>query len=76
MSGAPTVFIEFSGDVALAIEDIWPDGDAPEEITPEVVAELMRQAGSKMNVLREWALTSELVVRVACDHSHAVEVWP
>ena len=62
--------IEFRGDVILTTEDIWPDGDAPENPNAEDVRRVMRGSGSKMYVLSDWNLLDDLHVTV--DES---EVW-
>lgn len=39
----------------LDVFDLWPDGDAPDEITPEAVASLMHRDGMSIgSVLRRW----------------------
>lgn len=58
-----SISIELEGYLNLDVEDIWPDGDAPEEVTAEAVAELMRQ-DTKRRTLDDWCLIDELRVAV------------
>lgn len=48
----------------LRRDDLWPDNDAPEEITAEVVADLMRQERTVGNLLRNWNLDDLDVIAV------------
>lgn len=50
----------------LGVEDIWPDGDAPAEVTSEDVANRVRSEGGPLYVLDEWNLWS-------CDGDWNVE---
>jgi hypothetical protein len=40
----------------LTVEDLWPDGDAPESPSNLHVRELIRRDGGILNVLNEWNL--------------------
>lgn len=42
------------GVIYLTVDEVWPDGDAPESPTAKDVAEQMRKTGSVERVLREW----------------------
>lgn len=48
--------ISLTGGVDLAIADIWPDGDAPENPTAEDVVDLLRGEGDLHKVLIDWSL--------------------
>ncbi len=61
------ITISVSGDFDLAVDEVWPDGDAPEVITAEAVAELMREQGVKSRVLSDWCLINDLQVSVYAD---------
>lgn len=50
----------FSADVWLDLEQIWPDGDAPENPTAEDVAKVVEEAGGVHGVLRDWSLDDHL----------------
>lgn len=66
-----TFHIIFDGHVTFSVDDVWPDGDAPDNPTADDVAEVMRSTGEKWLVMREWGLNQ--FVNVSVDH---VEVWP
>lgn len=56
------ITIEASAD--LEIEDLWPDGDAPENPTVEDVEKLIESDGGPKRILRDWNLDSDLAVDV------------
>jgi hypothetical protein len=50
-------------DVALEVEDVWPDGDAPDNPTAADVAEVLRGSGHSIaSIATEWNLWSEIEV--------------
>jgi len=68
--------IHFGGVVNLTAAMVWPDGDAPEEITAEAIAEVMRSCGSQHQVIADWNLGDYLYVDVTSTGSDCVnEVW-
>lgn len=74
--GDPVQFlVTLDGSCYLDIEDIWPDGDAPENPTTEDVAAVMRGCGSKLSVLDDWSLVHELGVEVHAKGQPRIEVW-
>lgn len=48
--------IRIPSDFELTVEDIWPDGDAPENPTPEDVKKVIKEAGGIVTILRDWDL--------------------
>ena len=65
-------FILGLGDVALGVEDIWPDGDAPPDPTVEDVVARMQSTGcSAARLAAHWNLLDEIEVS-AGDGSRAV----
>lgn len=57
--------IEFSGRAVLNEEEIWPDGDAPEEPNSEDVQEIVESEGlCARSILDEWNLGDVLRMRV------------
>ena len=48
--------ITYTIDVTLSENDIWPDGDAPENPTAEQVAALIRKEGGFPKIIDEWNL--------------------
>jgi len=53
--GTPNFSVIFP-EVQLTVEEIWPDGNAPENPTAEDVVAQMRATGSVSNVMSEWGL--------------------
>jgi hypothetical protein len=49
-------------EVHLSVEDIRPDGDAPENPSCEDVLSVMEKCGSSTWVAREWNLIGEIEV--------------
>jgi len=62
--------VAIEGYYEFAVEEVWPDGDAPDNPTPEDVRNVMQDAGTKNRVLDDWGLLSDLNVTV-----DAVKVW-
>lgn len=50
--------ITFTIDAALDADQIWPDGNAPEEPTAEAVREVIESEGGILRVINEWNLAS------------------
>lgn len=51
------------GEPVLEVEDIWPNGDAPENPTPEdVVKQMARSGGGACVIAREWNLLDGIEV--------------
>jgi hypothetical protein len=63
-------------DVDLTLEDIWPNGDAPESPTPEDVIEVMKETeyAHPMTVTSAWRLIDTLYVRHCADMNGDMEV--
>ncbi len=58
-----TCFTLGLGDVVLEVDDIWPDGYAPENPTPEDVVEQMAKCGGGAAIVaKEWNLLNEIEV--------------
>lgn len=62
--------ITVEGDYELTVNEIWPDGDAPENPTAEDVKEQLESQGPKYRVLDDWGI-SDYDVSV-----EGVKVWP
>lgn len=54
-----TTFLISLGETELTVEEVWPDGDAPENPTAEDVATAMRS--SRGPVLSDWNLLPDEV---------------
>lgn len=65
MSGGFEISIEAS--VYLTVEEIWPDGDAPEDPIAADVKALLEKSGPKMRVLRDWDLLQDVDVYVETE---------
>ena len=48
--------ILYSCDVELDLEQLWPDGDAPENPTPADVYALVQKDGGFYSAIRSWNL--------------------
>jgi len=56
-------FIVSFPDVELSIEDIWPDGDAPEDPTPgDVLARMKLDCLFPIDLANEWSMIDNLQV--------------
>lgn len=67
-------FIEIGieGYHSLTIEEVWPDGDAPEEITADAVLAQLNGCGYTLRSnLDEWGLLAGLTVFVFVDKTRA-----
>lgn len=63
-------------EVTLGLEDIWPNGDAPEHPSPEDVIAVMRETerAHPTTVTTEWKLVDTLYVRYHGDDDGDMEV--
>lgn len=60
-------------EVTLDIDQIWPDGDAPENPTAaDVVKQMQESTGSVYRVLSEWALEPNEITVHGSDGTRAV----
>jgi hypothetical protein len=67
--------ISFDGAVTLTEDEIWPDGDAPENPTPLDAKRVMEAHGHKMRTLHDWGLTDDLAVYVETKGNGPYPVW-
>lgn len=49
-----TITLDLS--TVLTVDEFWPDGDAPEEVTKEAVEALIKHCGGPDQILNDWAL--------------------
>ena len=68
-SGTPVALVRgfrlyYEGETFLRVQDLWPDGDAPENPTVADVRALMRAEGPDWKVIREWDLDHDVVISV------------
>ena len=67
--------IDFRGCLTLSLDDIWPDGNAPEHPTAQDVIEVMKASGSKTQMMQEWSLDDDLVVGVCSEDGNDRSSW-
>ncbi len=58
-----------SAELSLDVEEIWPDGDWPENPTVDDVLKVIAQCGGKYRVLSDWDLANDLDLMVSDDKS-------
>lgn len=49
-------------EIGLSIDEIWPDGDAPDEPNINDVIDVMKKSFSPLNVAKDWNLIDSLYV--------------
>ena len=59
MSEPKRFTITIESTVTLLADEIWPDGDAPENPTEQDVRDLVAAHGGPVRVLRDWSLADE-----------------
>ena len=64
---ATAIAVHVEMTVGLEVAEVWPDGDAPEAIGADAVAEVMEASGDLVTVLADWQLTDSLEVTVEVD---------
>jgi len=60
--------ITIEGDHTLSIDEIWPDGDVPENPTAEDVRQLIKSQASMdeaMYLIRDWNLRCDVRIQKA-----------
>lgn len=67
--------IHIDGDFVLDLEQIWPDGNAPDEPTAEDVVKVLESCGSLFSVLNDWCLDPRVVVYGPGRSSQRAEAW-
>lgn len=68
----PASFVVEFPPCDLAVEDIWPDGNAPENPNAADVAAQMASYGGALSIIRDWNLLTELEVHGYHDGSREV----
>lgn len=54
-----------SADVELASDEIWFDGEKPEEPTVRDVLAVIATCGGKHSVIRDWGLENDMTITVS-----------
>lgn len=52
----------FNESFELTVEDVWPDGGAPENPTAQDVADTMRKYGHKTRVMVDWNMVPPIEI--------------
>lgn len=55
----PTFHIEWGGEADLTVDEVWPDGDAPEHPAADDVIAVMRKSGSVSRLVGDWNLDTQ-----------------
>lgn len=73
MSG-PRILIDvsISASVALNVDEVWPDGDAPDVVDAAAVAAVIARSGDVMSFLRDWLIVyaDSVDVQVVAPNQH------
>lgn len=73
-----TFTFEFSGAVTLSVDEIWPDGDAPENPTLQDVLKQINETGnfgsSVSILLNDWGLEEHLLITIRDRTGKSTEV--
>ena len=56
--------LDYSGSAVLTVDELWPDGDAPENFTEDDVRELIDDHGGPVAILRDWSMDDCLDLHV------------
>lgn len=54
MSEKKQFHFEFTCEATLSLDEIWPDGDAPENPTAKDVIDIVEKCGGAREVLGDW----------------------
>lgn len=74
MSDEPWTFISIDlGTAEMSREEMWPDGDAPENPTAEDVADVIRRCGGLRSVVSDWDLLYDARVTVRSNPGGGAE---
>jgi len=66
-----TFRVTFSGTFSMTAEEIWPDGDGPENPTAYDVRNRMISQGGKGSLLSGWNLETDLDIAIVDEAGHA-----
>jgi hypothetical protein len=64
-----SILITIGGEWDFGPEDVWPDGDAPDEFCAEDVAAVMRKFG-KRRVIDDWGFMDEMEIEIEVPNPH------
>lgn len=55
---------QIEASLYLSVDEIWPDGDAPENPTADDVAQVIEQCGGLRAVIRDWDLDQHVSLTI------------
>lgn len=68
--------VSFRGGCGLTIDEVWPDGGAPENPTAQDVIKVMQSSSfNKRALLADWALDDDLTIHVETDSGDSEAEW-
>lgn len=62
MGREPTFSVTLESDNQLSVDDVWPDGDAPDNPTTEDVIKAIKEVGSAGRLILEWGMSIDVYV--------------
>lgn len=65
-----TFTFDLGATIDFDLEDIWCDGDAPENPTAEDVAKVIKECGGLRRVIQDWDLDRDLVLHISGNNTH------
>ena len=73
----PKVLISLEFDADLSVDDLWPDGDWPDEITEQSVRDLINDEGGVAQAIYNWNCEDDLRISVIKTPQRTRDVcWP
>jgi len=61
----PKFLLSIEMNVELSVEELWPDGDGPENPTEEDVVDLINAEGGVPEILNDWNLSDLVKIYVS-----------
>jgi hypothetical protein len=71
-----TFYFQFERTIELSIDDIWPDGDAPDNPTVMDVVSVVNDCGGALDVFRDWDLDSEIELTISDGFGDLISTEP
>jgi hypothetical protein len=58
-----TIYLSIEANIPLSVDEVWPDGDEPDDITPEAVMDVIGHVYPPTSALiSEWSLDDDFTV--------------
>ena len=58
------IYINLEAETDMTVEELWPDGDAPNVITPEAVQDRLKELGGAATIIADWGLSFDIIVTI------------